>query len=216
MPDGQSIEFSGAQIGTLAGAYAIWELYEFDGTSTVPGQFGKLWADSRPYVIDSAVATRRDIALAVTAMSPMKYMRKTAQYRPSVTETISFPTGTAAEMLGTGGVQISRVSGVVPPSGDLVIRVKGYVTTADARSLFWNVVDTDTGSTVTSRRIIDGAEAAPQSKWIDEEFLLGGTSGQVRNFAIHQLAGGTGTPATYTTAGQNPSRPITVEFIPVN
>jgi hypothetical protein len=146
----------------------------------------------------------------------MKYMRKTAQYRPATTETISFPTGTAAEMLGTGGVQISRVSGVVPPSGDLVIRVKGYVTTADARSLFWNVVDTDTGSTVTSRRIIDGAEAAPQSKWIDEEFLLGGTSGQVRNFAIHQLAGGTGTPATYTTAGQNPSRPITVEFIPVN
>jgi hypothetical protein len=216
-PDGSAVMKTASQLVGFHPSHAIFELYESDGTTATPAKFKNPRATTGPDVAAKAAPTINDVAHVVSrAPVPSQLLKTTTQYRPATTETILVPTGTAAEILGTGAVQISRVSGVVPVSGKVVIRIKAYMVTADARSVFWNLVDTDTGTTITSRRIVDGAEAAG-AKWIDEEFYLtGGLAGATRNYSIHQLAGGTGTPATGITAGQNPSRPVTVEFIPVN
>lgn len=46
LPDGKTVTGTHSAIGTHTSTYAVWELYESDGTTTTPGKIHAVWADS--------------------------------------------------------------------------------------------------------------------------------------------------------------------------
>lgn len=215
-PDGSSVTKTVAVLVGFKPRYAIWELFEPGASTPASARFKNMRSSVGPRVVGERATTRGDVGRIVNAAPvPVQLLKSRRSYRPASTDTITLPITTAAEIVGTGSVQITRLSAVVPSSGKLHARIRAYITTATARAVFINLVNTDDGSTIDSHRVIDGAEATG-ARWIDESFDISGmTAGTTRSIAFHAVVG-SGTPSDVTiTAGQTPSRQVEVELTPV-
>lgn len=56
-PDGTATTVTSSYFDTETSDYCVWELFEGDGTTEVPGSFGALWADTAPTTLDAAGLT---------------------------------------------------------------------------------------------------------------------------------------------------------------
>lgn len=215
-PDGSSVTKTVAVLVGFKPRYAIWELFEPGASTPASGRFKNMRSSVGPRVVGERAATRGDVGRIVNAAPvPVQLLKSRRSYRPASTDTITLPITTAAEIVGTGSVQITRLSAVVPSSGKLHARIRAYITTATARAVFINLVNTDDGSTIDSHRVIDGSEATG-TRWIDESYDLSGmTPGITRSIAFYAVIGSGTASDVAITAGQTPSRQVEVELVPL-
>jgi len=184
LPDGTVQSFTNAAVAANAGAFAVFECYKNDGSTTGRAAFHEVWADSQTYRPGILTPTDVQRRVAASELSAAVWRPTVVTYTPGTDVGVAIPTSDA-EIDATN----LSISVVVPPSGRLLMRLHGNISMTAADRVFWSLRQ---GATSYAMKEMVNQQYTGALTW--EAVITGLTPGATQTFAWrHWRLSGTGT-----------------------